>query len=259
MDTVKSYLETLFTAVGDYTNVVNGNIDSAVKSFYLEKVAVDKNQAVTLCLETLGQKSKRWHAERQLRITGSICYDVMTYTKNKKADWPNKVKNLFFPTFKGNDETLYGLRTEPSAIKAYENAFKCTVMHLGLVVQPDLAFLGFSPDGMVQDKNRLIEIKCPTVGKSKTIVDCLENLKYLTGSLADRNLSLKRKHKFYGQIQMGMGLLKCTNCHFVVYSSFDNTLIAIEIQFDQNFFSKIINLKHVYFNEILPVIISKLN
>ena len=58
-------------------------IESLKNKFYHEKVNVDKEQAIHLCLSTSEQCNDLWKEERRKRITGSICRDVYMYTKNR--------------------------------------------------------------------------------------------------------------------------------------------------------------------------------
>ena len=76
-------------------------------------------------------------------------------------------------------------------------------MHLGFVVRPDFAFLGLAL--LWDSQSRLIEIKCPKVSKSKTITNCLEDLKFLMGLLADGNLSFKKSISFMAKFKWERG------------------------------------------------------
>lgn len=64
--------------------------------------------------------------------------------------------------------------------------------------------------------------------------------------------SLKKKHKYYGQVQMGMSMLNLNKCYLSLYSSYDDTCIVIEIYFDYNFSKKMLDtLKYNYFSNML--------
>lgn len=74
---------------------------------------------------------------------------------------------------------------------------------------------------------------------------------------------LTEKHKYYGQIQLGMALLNLEKCYFALYASFDKSILIVEVNFNyefakrmlstvkSNFFEKMIhNLCH---NELLDI------
>lgn len=66
---------------------------------------------------------------------------------------------------------------------------------------------------------------------------------------------LKQKHKYYAQIQMGMAVLNLKKCVFVVYASYDSSLLIINVEYDfdfvMNMFTKI---KNNYFKNMLHVL-----
>jgi len=48
-------------------------------------------------------------------------------------------------------------------------------------------------------------------------------------------MRLAQRHKYYGQVQLGMALTGLKMCQFVVYASFDDSIEVIEVPFDQSF------------------------
>lgn len=53
--------------------------------------------------------------------------------------------------------------------------------------------------------------------------------------LDGENISRRKKHKYYGQVQMGMAVLNLNLCYFVIYSSFDKNLFVLRIMRDDSF------------------------
>lgn len=76
------------------------------------------------------QNIEEWKESTKLRITASRCYEIYTYTKNKKADWGKKLSTFFSDSFKGNFLTKYGLEKEVEVKELLENKF--TVLNAGL-------------------------------------------------------------------------------------------------------------------------------
>ena len=138
---------------------------------------------------------------KKKRITGTSCYELMTYSKNKKAQWDKKLEKILNPAFLGNLATSYGQYFEDAARDAYSKYFNYEVLQCGLIIHPESPFFGYNPDGFVcrEEELKLLEIKCPVLGSQKTAVDIVADLDYLTIDNRSR-YTLKKKHKYYGQI-----------------------------------------------------------
>lgn len=73
---------------------------------------------------------------------------------------------------------------------------------------------GFSPDAVL-DNCYLLEVKCPTAGKSFAGDALLSKLKYL---VYDGNkYVLKRTHTYYTQIQLGLMILNLKAAKLVIF------------------------------------------
>lgn len=221
--------------------------------FYEKHVQISHCKSIELFMKTLGQMNDLWKKARKLRITGSICYEIYTYSDNKKADWKKKFKNVFLSDFEGNASTNHGIINEDNALKKYEQVFQVKIEKTGLLVRPSCPWMGYSADGVVWTSKVLIEVKCPVDGKDKTISEILSKLSYL--ELVNGVYIFKQKHKYYAQVQLGMMLLGFEKCHFIIYSSFDDSFIVFEISYNSTFSENMFNvLKCTYFNHILPCI-----
>ncbi|KAK4882490.1 hypothetical protein RN001_005809 [Aquatica leii] len=175
------------------------------------------------------QKCKRrWHSERQFRITGSRIYEIYTY--NGK-DWLNKSLKYFYPKTFTNKYVRHGLTHETSARTTFVEATGLSVLQCGLVVSEGNPWLGYSPDGLVVDNNeypeQLIEIKCPFEGATQSIGSVIQNLLYLI--FEDGIYCLKQNHKYYGQVQIGMAILNVDKCKFIIYCSYDSIMAIIDV------------------------------
>lgn len=160
----------------------------------------------SVCEETFKSKAS-WKKKRQFRITGSRCYALYTYTKNKTPNWEQKSQQYFYPkVFKKTAAIKHGIKYVPSARTIYENYTGIKVKQIGLVVPEINPWLGYIPDGVILDENgkpnKLIEIKCPFAGKTKTILEVVQSLNYL-----NKDLTLKEKTNYFAQIQFGMAIL----------------------------------------------------
>ena len=107
------------------------------------------------------------------RITGSICYNLFTYAKNKNPDWNKKLKSVFNSSFKGTEDTVYGLMCEPEARDCFERDNpESEIVQIGILINPLLPWLGYSADGIVCtnksiENKSLWECKALKLGKKK--------------------------------------------------------------------------------------------
>ncbi|KAJ8686145.1 hypothetical protein QAD02_021939 [Eretmocerus hayati] len=253
------------------------------------KIVDDLDLAVDLCIRTKTQSGEAWKWERIIRISASIAYYLYTaiaspHNKNKVIDWDSKILKHLNNQFHGNDSTAHGIKNEPKARACYEKKTGYAVTQLGSLVHPDVSWLHSSLDGIVfanhDDRisqspsvpdtpsvpsassllstptarsalGHTIEIKCPELGKTKTIADVMEEWPCVQRD--EHNVYyLKKKHKYFCQVQLGMFISGMKKCDFIVYSSFDDTCHVIEIPYDEDLTHEYVRtLQFVYFSKIL--------
>jgi hypothetical protein len=220
------------------------------REYYLENVQVSPEEARQICVATVEQNSLLWKKERKVRITASKCYSLHTYTANKSPDWEKKVDSVVNSRFRGTEDTKLGTASEPAARAAYTALTGNKVTQLGLVVNPHAPWLGCSPDGItcVNGEPCLIEIKTLKAGKEKTSEEVTHSCKCI-----DVEGQLRKRNNYYGQVQLGMELLKINICHFVIYAPFDNSCTVIHVNRDKDFIRELIpTLASVYYAHFLP-------
>jgi len=159
--------------------------------------------------------------------------------------------STFKSSFVGNESTMYGIQCEPLARNAYSIKSGSNVAENGYV-NPLTPWLGCSADGLVvNDQNNpefSIEIKYFASGKT---VPASEKLKL--EKCFEKDKSLKMRHEYYGQIQLGLLLMGLPKCDLVVYSSFNDSIEIVPVQFDMTFAAKMVTeLVNVYFDIVLP-------
>ena len=103
----------------------------------------------------------------------------------------------------------------------------------------------------------IIEIKSPKIGKTVTASAAIYKVNFLDCN-QDR-VTLKKKHKFYCQVQLGMFVTGLQFCHFILHSSFDDICFIIEVSYDAdiviNYF--LLVLEYVHFQHIIKYLVSK--
>lgn len=156
---------------------------------------------------------------------------MYTYTKKKYPDWKKKCKDTSTPKAFKTEYTEYGKKTEEEARNAFRKSTNKTVIKIGLVMSRLNLWLAYFPDGVIlkdQKPVALLEIKCPFKGKTRNIKKTVKSIKkmyyYKRGKY-----SIKKKHQYYGQIQLGMAVLNLNLTYFVIYSAFDKKLHTIRV------------------------------
>ncbi|KAK3920208.1 Trigger factor [Frankliniella fusca] len=258
----------LVKRVQELSNNLLNKCTPAQQQYYRESVMVTKKEALSIFLDSTGQNNAVWDAARYGRVTGSICYELFTYYRNKNPDWNKKINAIFGPHF-SNSNMEAGNFYEPYALKKYlveenKTCLECIdSMQVGIVINPLLPWLGFSADAIIfknREMFKLWENKTPVKGNTINALQICQHLSYI-----DRSTGLlKKKGEYYGQIQLGMVLLNLPACDFSIYCSgvagkpsepkSDVESIHTEtIVLDQSFCLNLLEtLCHVYFEKILP-------
>lgn len=153
--------------------------------------------------------------ERIGRITASAVGAILGHNPHKSRD--DVMRDMVRAyhgaeaEFKGNAATEYGNNTEQTAINRYEHKMRCTVERdPDFVKHKDYGFLGCTPDGLIVDKNKIIEVKCPY---SKKLFD------------------LKEKPYYLDQVYLQLVCTQAKECDFFVYVS-DNEFSIETIYLD---------------------------
>lgn len=203
-------------------------------------------------VDTVGQDNDLWLMFKSRRFTGSICYNLYTYLKNKNSNWEEKLKNTFtnsdFKSQAMENGIMYEGDGRDAYVKTYPNVQDVTI---GIFVHPLVPWLGSSADGIVFDNGsptKLLEIKVPVKGKKFPPSTIINQLKYL-----DETGHLKHKHNYYGQVHLCMALYNLSSCDFIIYCTCADTNAVDTVMFDEKFVLDLLErLATVYFKKILP-------
>ena len=138
-----------------------------------------------------------------------------TYT-NPKLPSKSLIKAICYPesvTFTSK-ATKWGCDHEKTAREVYLESIAdyhtdLTVSDSGLVIHPDSAHLGASPDGIVNCSccgAGVIEVKCPFSCTDISFLEATNDSKFCLKSVGDGNYELKTDHSYYYQVQLQMKL-----------------------------------------------------
>lgn len=252
-----SFGSDLYTDIDRENMQFIGPLEANLNVYYEVHVCVSTHESLQISADTVEQRiSSVWKDERSRRITASNAYSLYTYYNSRPdsvKDWRRKITGLVVPKEIQSVAISHGVRCESLAIHAYERDYNKTVSRCGLVIPPHIPWLGCSPDGIIMQEKKIIEVKCPLSGADHPLCEVLETATYLTKNLK----LLKRNHQYYTQVQLNMFVLKCTTADFVIYSEADDKCNVETINFDENYVRMILSsLREVYFNAYLKFLFS---
>lgn len=216
---------------------------------------VSEEKARAIARDTTGQsKSPLWFSVRRYRITASHFGEIM---HRKSSTAPDKlVLRLLQPKQFSSVATEWGIRNEAVAIEQYQK-HQQSRGHIGLTVSPvgffissSHPFLGATPDGAVFDPSSpeepygFLEVKCPYSQRERTPNEACNSPGFCCTYDPTRNqVSLRKNHSYYCQVQGQMGIGERPWCDFIIFT---NQGISVErIKFNSNF----------WHNELLPKLV----
>jgi len=213
--------------------------------------------------------SSQWFSVRRYRLTASHFGDIFRRRRETKPD--ALVLKILHPKQISSAAIDWGVQQESTAIEAYKKQqLHCgnqelTVNSVGFLVNQDYPFLGASPDGKVHDPSHadpfgFLEVKCPYSHRAHTPREACSDPLFCCELQADSNgllqVTLKRSHKYFSQVQGQMAIGRRSWCDFVVYTTKG---VSIErIAFDASFWNNQLlpKLTEFYDNCMAPEIIS---
>ena len=209
------------------------------KQAALESLSVTREVAIDIQEKTVTQSDNSlWYLLRKKRITASkfgVC-------AKRVGSFENLVVQLNPSRPVTTANMRRGIELEPRAAMVYANVAKGGLVNLypsGLVINPKCPWLGCSPDRKVYDSEAanqglnpfgLLEIKVVKEGETD-----FGNVRYVTTDPITKELTLKRNHEYYYQVQCQLGLTGIEWCDFFSYMN-DTKFMCIRILFDQDFF-----------------------
>ncbi|XP_055524653.1 uncharacterized protein LOC129718184 isoform X1 [Wyeomyia smithii] len=180
------------------------------KMFYKKHIVKTLSEIVGICIHTKLQDNSSWRLHRSIRITGSSCYQLYTYYKNKNADWTKKIQLYLCPKSLHTKAIQYGKQVEQLALDCYMRKRNPLIKRCGFVISFIEPWIGVSPDGVDPMNGVLLEIKCPLLGADHNIEWVMNECKTTKTYLRRTNsgLQLNRNHKYFAQVQLAMYVLK---------------------------------------------------
>ena len=172
-----------------------------------------------IILHNFAQLSDEWFGSRLGKVTGSEAWKL--FAGKYIADSAQRYMNLLIKEMLSgedqrfvvtNEAMAHGTATEPYARDRLQEILGMPITEIGLITDPRRVYVGFSPDGYIEEEDALVEIKCPfnvnTHYKRLENIVFDDNNKYLTEA-TERYL--------YWQIQFGLWLTGAKKEYFFSY------------------------------------------
>lgn len=198
--------------------------------------------------------SAQWYNERKNRLTASNFGKIL----QRKSTPNEKFLGSIFNIKKISAPSLeYGKTHEKDAKSKYLKDFPARHIHTcGLVINKEFAFLGATPDGKVCDNGHcgLIEIKCPYSARNMIIVEACNNVRDFF-LCKNNEITLKKNHAHYAQIQGQLMITGCAFCDFVVFTQKD--IFVERIQPDLPFMTTMLEKLCVFFKTYAKPFLAK--
>lgn len=122
------------------------------------------NTKVKLLLDKpqIEQRTPEWYEKRYNMLTASAIAPILDANPycSKTELLKQKCQPFSLNEKPLNNATSWGIKYEPVAIKLFEDKVKTEVLEVGLLEHPKYPWLGASPDGILIDSGKLLEIKC---------------------------------------------------------------------------------------------------
>ena len=231
---------------------------------FLDSIKLGELECVEAEERTRAQSNcQEWFDIRKHRITSTQANKILI----RKINFETLLEEIVNPKTDDQLPTIvkealkHGEMYEDTARKLYNRYLKYDLKHdinvreCGIVIQPNLFWLGASPDGLVTDKSHpsiigLIEIKCPRSKHNSTPEEMLKDQKFYM-HYVDGKPELKKSHSngYYTQIQMAMGLAGVEFCDFIVYT-FKGLIIA-RTSFNEEFFVKLVKKLYSFYKQYI--------
>ena len=212
----------------------------------------------TIEKNTMCQTTDIWHKERDIRVTASKIYDILHSTnlgKTCESFIANKNKDISKVA-----PILLGRRLEPVVKNIIRSDYPNHIFrNTGLVVHPDIPFLGASPDGLLfsSEGSMLIEIKCVYNPKHLSLEQLCEQRKTFYLEKTSDGFKLRENHTYYYQIQCQLFCSGLSKCLFVVCVDLKTPPYREIIYADAAFWTKekLQILRDFYFDLFFPSIL----
>ena len=133
--------------------------------------------------------------------------------------------------------TLYGKEHEGEALDKLGEVLGLTILEAKKVVPPAQSWLVCIPDGLLEEDDSIVEVKCPYKCRDNTFQALAEtDQNFCLQVVEGGGLELDQDHDYYYQVQGMLNMVDRQNCYFAVWSptQFHYQVIHQDKQFWEN-------------------------
>lgn len=196
--------------------------------------------------ETRGQgENIKWYRARKGRITASIAKSCCG--KGNPAVQIKRILTIGKPGHYASPHIKYGLENEENAVRKFqkkinEDGFVCTIRKCGLFIEVPSGILAATPGRIasIDGEEVVIEVKCLSASRELTPLAAVATRSKDSNfgfKLDGTQIVVKKKHKFYYQIQMQMALTRILQCYVVIFTSDKYNVEIVQVNFEQQFWN----------------------
>lgn len=182
---------------------------------------------------TAEQGTKEWKQARVGRCTGTSNNGKSSFGESEDniADCICGIKKKLFTPEQRHRMDL-GTLNEPNGRKFYEKKYNKNVIEIGLCVPKFNLNIGASVDGILEDENGIIEIKCP------------QKMYYTLKKKSNREIYFSH----FKQMQFNMAVTNTNFCDYVVYG-LDGQVYVQRVRFDPEYWKELYCQTVVFWNK----------
>lgn len=179
------------------------------------------------------QRSDIWFKARKYRITASRCFNTLVSNRYSNQDeYLLEICDLK-PKQEMNAHMFRGIVLEEPVCKWFEKEYSQKVTHIGLCVPKWCQYISASPDGLLQDDEGIIEIKCVS-DLNKEYRANLHRVK----SVKDDYDYIDVSH--FNQMQLCMAVLNRSYCIYIVCCVYTGEIYVEKIPFFPSHFQDLL-------------------
>lgn len=118
--------------------------------------------------------------------------------------------------------TRYGRTHESIALEELSEKYGLDISRCGLFIDREYPFLAATPDGLVNDGEGIVEVKCPAAGAQRSPDEVIDLKLGVVGSMfskaADNTVTIKKMHNYHLQVQGQLHITRRSYCLFVIWT-----------------------------------------
>ncbi|CAH1984472.1 unnamed protein product [Acanthoscelides obtectus] len=143
----------------------------------------------------------------------------------------------------------WGRTHEKDALDYLKHHYNLNIQSTGVWLT-NSGLLGASPDGLIDEEDAIVEVKCPYSFRNDNLTEKLCNLTNYIIYYDEGNLLLNKSHNYYHQIQGFLHVLKKKKCYLCIWTL--NGATVANVDYDELWKENIFLLENFYIEHYSP-------